>query len=182
MGTRGSRAPHADTVEHRTQVNESSALPTRGCAVQGATPHPHTLRPARSACAWWAPRAASCRRGEGVTSQHLGETCWSRRAPRACVTEWPSCVWGAPRSCAKGAERLFDFVVVSSGDGNLPRQDCHLAGDAPSEFRVQSLLEPGDAPSWAPRTTLWKTDIRSKPLWRRRTACSRSRDLTTNTV
>ena len=181
MGTRGSRAPHADTVEHRTQVNESSALPTRGCAVQ-KVPLPTHILYAQHARRAHGGHLGRPRGGEGVTSQHLGETCWSRRAPRACVTEWPSCVWGAPRSCAKGAERLFDFVVVSSGDGNLPRQDCHLAGDAPSEFRVQSLLEPGDAPSWAPRTTLWKTDIRSKPLWRRRTACSRSRDLTTNTV
>eukprot|EP00964_Phaeocystis_antarctica_P092379 scaffold59421_cov62-Phaeocystis_antarctica.AAC.1 len=60
-------------------------------------------------------------------------------------------VWGTSIACQR---RRKAILVVSSGEGNLPRQDCHLAGDVPS---------------WALRTTLCKTDIRSRPLWRRRT-------------
>ena len=60
-------------------------------------------------------------------------------------------VWGTSIACQR---RRKAILVVSSGEGNLPRQDCHLAGDVPS---------------WAPRTTLCKTDIRSRPLWRHRT-------------
>ena len=56
------------------------------------------------------------------------------------------CVWGTSIACQR---RRKAILVVSSGDGNLPRQDCHLAGDVAS---------------WAPRATLCKTDIHFRPL------------------
>jgi len=106
-------------------------------------PIPTHTRLARSACAWWA-RAASRRRGEGVTSQHLGET-WSRRALRAaCVTGWPSCVWGAPRSCAKGAERLFWWfraaMATSLGRIATLRGTRRPGLDGPRCARLASIL------------------------------------------
>jgi hypothetical protein len=106
----------------------------------------------------WARGASHCR-GEGVTSQHLGDT-WSRRALRRAegrprVTEWPSWGRGAPRPRAKGAGRPF---CISERRRKPPLEVlpplCHLAGHLPS---------------WAPRTMLCKTDIDFRPLWRRRT-------------
>ena len=130
-------------------MNESSALPTRGGAVQGANPHPHTLSTLGSRMVgtgglapwWWG----------GNQPTLLRNLVEARAEGRPCDWVAELGAWGTSIVCQR---RRKAILVVSSGEGNLPRQDCHLAGDAPS---------------WAPRTTLCKTDIHSRPLWRRRT-------------
>ena len=63
---------------------------------------------------------------------------FSRRKPRMAdaravgrLGDWVAelCVGGTSIACQR---RRKAILVVSSGDGNLPRQDCHLAGDVPS--------------------------------------------------
>ena len=125
-------------------MNKPSALLTRGCAVRGAEAHPHTPSTLGARLVGIGGIAPSWRGGNQPTPlRHLVE---ARAEGR--LRDWVAALgaWGASIACQKGRKAI---LVVRSGEGNLPRQDCHPAGDVPS---------------WAPRTTLRQTDIHYRPF------------------
>ena len=107
----------------------------RGCVLY-KVPIPTHTRLACSAHAWWARAASRCR-GEGGNQPTPRRNLVEARAegrPRDWVAELGVC--GTSIACQSHRKAI---LVVLSGEGNIPRHDCHLAAHVAS---------------WAPRGTL----------------------------
>ena len=107
-------------------MNKPSALPKQGCAVQGAETHPHTPSTLGARLVGIGGIAPSWRGGNQPTPpRHLVEA----RA-EGHLRDWVAALgaWGASIACQRGRKAILAF---RSGDGNLPRQDCHPTGAVP---------------------------------------------------
>ena len=104
-------------------MNKPSTLPTRGCAVRGAETHPHTPSTLGARVVGTGSIALSWR--GGIQPTPLRHMLYARDEGHPCVWVAALSAWGTSVACQRRRKAILAF---RSGDGNLPRQDCHASG------------------------------------------------------
>jgi hypothetical protein len=116
------------------------------------------------------------RPGQHKTSAAFGPTITTVPAPAAALlTAW---LGSTGRTGTSSAAQPYVFVPGTDASKPLGAPQWTKLVKAVFKAHAGVPLAPnrqpdadlaGDVPSWAPRTTLCKTDIRSRPLWSHRT-------------